>query len=428
MRVKKGISLIVLVITIIVMIILAGAIFFVVTKNNPIKSANEAVVKQDFANFKDELDTYISSENTKNGGDFEQEQLYATKETTPSVNDILGGLAGSKYDGYVKIAAGKIVVSNLMPNAEYARQIVGNNRSYQKAKLDVIVTGDENATINGKNPYFQNPVIPVGFKAVQTSDATWDDSDNDDVPDGWNDGLVISDENGNEFVWVPVDGRKVPYEKWAIVYLNFKNTSDDETAIPVSSEKSQIENYGGFYIGRYEAGVPLNQSSIDGNSYDTSDVEGTPTSKKGMAVWTCINYQTAMSNSKKLCDNDFVKSGLVTGTQWDTTIKWIENSGINVTTDSRTWGNYRNSESPANVTGYYKKQTTGFSQYWKAKNIYDIAGNTWEWTSEIESGSFVRRGGCYTWNGAYWTPSSRFNKIQSDIERVTSFRISLFIL
>ena len=49
---KKGISLIVLVITIIVIIILAGAIILSLSANNPIASANKATCLSDVSNFK----------------------------------------------------------------------------------------------------------------------------------------------------------------------------------------------------------------------------------------------------------------------------------------------------------------------------------------------------------------------------------------
>ena len=52
---KKGISLIVLVITIIVMIIIAGAIIISLNSSNVIARANEAVLKTDVATLNDKL-------------------------------------------------------------------------------------------------------------------------------------------------------------------------------------------------------------------------------------------------------------------------------------------------------------------------------------------------------------------------------------
>ena len=80
-------------------------------------------------------------------------------------------------------------------------------------------------------------------------------------------------------------------------------------------ETEQITKFGGFYIGRYEAGVPANQTAINGTSASTSDVEGIPVVKKDATVWTRISYNNAMPNAKKLYENSTsVRSGIVTGT------------------------------------------------------------------------------------------------------------------
>lgn len=57
---KRGISLIVLVITIIIMIILAGAILLNLAEDNPIDDANETKFKADITAYRDELGVYIS--------------------------------------------------------------------------------------------------------------------------------------------------------------------------------------------------------------------------------------------------------------------------------------------------------------------------------------------------------------------------------
>lgn len=52
---EKGISLIVLVITIIVIVILAGALILSLVSNNPISQANKATYLSDVRNFQTEL-------------------------------------------------------------------------------------------------------------------------------------------------------------------------------------------------------------------------------------------------------------------------------------------------------------------------------------------------------------------------------------
>ena len=68
-----------------------------------------------------------------------------------------------------------------------------------------------------------------------------------------------------------------------------------------------------------------------------------------------------------------------------------------VQADSRSWGNYDNSTGDA-IDNSGILQQTGTSEYWKANNIYDIAGNAHEWTQEKYSTGANRadRGGsCY---------------------------------
>ena len=59
---KKGISLIVLIITIIVILILTGAVILSFMDNNPIDSATEAAFKSDIANYNSALALYVASE------------------------------------------------------------------------------------------------------------------------------------------------------------------------------------------------------------------------------------------------------------------------------------------------------------------------------------------------------------------------------
>ena len=317
--------------------------------------------------------------------------------------------------------------TNVIENATEAVKDVGE--SYEKATINTIVTGS-NATINGKKPSTSNPVIPVGFKAVETDDATWTDANSDGKPDGWNDGLVIADDDGNEFVWVPVDGTTVPYAK-NFTYPSFYGaTSSNTSDVPASEmptfpsgvdERTQITKYGGFYVGRYEAGKPSG----------VTNTSGKPVSKKDATVWTGINYTDSNARAQELYSSDTnVKSGLLTGTSWDTVCKWISNLGKSVV-DSRTWGNHSDSESPANVEGAGTKQVTGFSEYWKAKNIYDFAGNTWEWTNEEACSTFrVRRGGNCDFSGgsSRYPESFRGSLTASNTNDLLGFRLMLYIM
>ena len=143
-----------------------------------------------------------------------------------------------------------------------------------------------------------------------------------------------------------------------------------------------------------------------------------------------------------------VQSLLVTGTMWDTVMKWLENDNINVQTNSSGWGNYNDVE-VTEINGYYNNHKmeesqfisaksklvnesyilkTGESEFTKKKNIYDLAGNMWEFTNEIYLSNCVCRGGGYDNFASNYPAAYRDNYATSDVAyNVRSFRVALYI-
>ena len=127
-----------------------------------------------------------------------------------------------------------------------------------------------------------------------------------------------------------------------------------------------------------------------------------------------------------MINNKYVQTGLLTGKAWDTTCNWIKGE-LNSLTDSRKYGNYYNSMSPADE-GSGSKRTAGFSEYWKTKNIYDLAGNLYEWTNEKSSSNDpIARGGCYGDEGdkkpVSWCPGRSIGFVYEYV----GFRVRLYI-
>ena len=104
---NKGISLIVLIITIVVIIVLATAIIVNIARTNIIENANEATVKQDFKTLQDELALYIADKYAETRGKFDASKLSANatsltytgvgEVTEQNIYDILKSLKNSKY-------------------------------------------------------------------------------------------------------------------------------------------------------------------------------------------------------------------------------------------------------------------------------------------------------------------------------------------
>lgn len=135
-------------------------------------------------------------------------------------------------------------------------------------------TNIENQPYTDKNG--DTATIPAGFAVSQVEGENTIE-----------DGLVIIDKNLNEFVWIPVDDINIPYQKWCTggVDYNSSRISDDilpdniikKLQIWYHSDETITENliqesilkYHGFYIARYDAGIPENSNQIVSNNVDT---------------------------------------------------------------------------------------------------------------------------------------------------------------
>ena len=236
------------------------------------------------------------------------------------------------------------------------------------------------------------------------------------VEGGLNTGTVIQDLLGNEFVWIPATADNYVQD---LTFPGSQPTGDDTLPSGITDETADVIKYGGFYISRYEAGTP------DGTVTTRTNSEGVPVSKKDVVVWTKIYYTNAKSSAEQMICNDYVQTGLLTEKAWDRTCHWLED--IVDISKSKSYGNYSNSAYPANVTGYGRVQKTGYSDGWMVKNIYDLAGNVYEWTNVICGSGRINRGGSIVNDGDRWPVTfrnySNINSANSDL----GFRIRLYI-
>ena len=169
---------------------------------------------------------------------------------------------------------------------------------------------------------------------------------------------------------------------------------------------ASLEKYKGFYIGRYEL---------------------TANGEKTGATQTCTNgvkWYTLYKNCTTLAVGSKVKTKMIWGLQWDATCNWLASSGFNIK-DSSTWGNYYNNT----ATGHGTKQNTGYSESWKANNIYDFAGNCFEFTQEANNTSYrAFRGGGYRDNGSSYPASDRSYDSPTSSGSFYSSRPTLYLI
>ena len=389
---KKGISLIVLIVTIIVIIILAAAVILTITKNNPVSSAKEATFKEDMSNIQDELSMYLSKKYTDNPTSFDKSSVNLSGDSM--VTELP---STKKYKDKVSVVEGNLILNNSKVNSDekkWFNEVIGNTSNVKKEWKNTIASVEDGVP------------IPKGFTYKEGTKDT---------------GLVIKDDNGNEFVWVPAT--ESTYRK-DTSFPGVTPTRDDTLPNGIKDETADVKKYGGFYIGRYEAGIPEGDTS-------TSNKTGIPVSKKDAIIWTNITYTNSKASAESMISNEYVQTGLLTGKAWDTTCHWIEGSlkSINELAslkDSRYYGNYENSLAPAKENSRTKR-TAGFNENWKVKNIYDLAGNVWEWTSEACSSYFIRRGGNFRNDGSGYPVSYRSDDGASDTNDALGFRPRLYI-
>ena len=227
----------------------------------------------------------------------------------------------------------------------------------------------------------------------------------------------------------------------------FESSTNDPTG-NYNNMVTSVENYGGFYIARYEAGY-FSETQRTSSTTTTNTV----VFQKGAYPYNYVKWGDDFSTvgtvgAVALCtgmysDNDKVTSTLCYGVQWDATLRFIKDK-VNVT-ESTNWGNFNNHN--FSYTGRYASNgytwndnnatkpggsmyllQTGASEVNKEKNIYDFAGNVWEWTMEAYSSSYrTARGGSYCDNG-YIYPAANHNACRVTLsEYLFGFRATLYL-
>ena len=246
-------------------------------------------------------------------------------------------------------------------------------------------------------------------------------------------GIVISDnaddENkgvdytcvGNQFVWVPVEdyskfvrGEAEETSTGSGIYKMTAKLSDIFLAEPFPSAadwekneytamKNSVQKYKGFYIARFEAGKESDKVVSKKNAKVVSVPWG-----DGMTEIGTTGAVYLSQNMYK--DSASVVSTLCYGVQWDAAMNFVSDADHNII-DARSWGNYDNSTGDAKTNSGSSNMnfTTGRNEAWKAKNIYDLAGNYEEWTMESSMAAPQRkiRGGSVGDSGLSEPPSSR---------------------
>ena len=154
----------------------------------------------------------------------------------------------------------------------------------------------------------------------------------------------------------------------------------------------QIKKYGGFYYGRYEISLDNNKKA-QSKKGETSITNATTTesgkSYKWYGLYAQAHNYTNIENS--------IKSTMISGSQYDQMMIWMANNGVDITSTA----GLTTLDITGEGTEKNTNRTTGTADKDKLCNVFDLFGNSYEWTSEADD-TFVRaiRSGDYNYNGS----------------------------
>ena len=244
-------------------------------------------------------------------------------------------------------------------------------------------------------------------------------------------GLVVIGPDGSEFVWVSTKETPLRMRDFGSYFSggSLSGYQDDTSLSAYQAMATSVASYEGFYMGRYEA------SYGSGNSLSNYVPASKPvTSTQSGRIWVQFSPQDATVACENLySDNPTVQGFFPWGANWDTTLQWLVDTGCKtyeeVASNSTSWGNYSDDDFSPGAHGNY----TGVYEEAKANNIYDLAGNNWEWTQERYGSNYVMRSGGYNLMGGA-CPGSRYPAAIRDPlpgnnhHPNVCFRIGLFLL
>lgn len=418
---NKGVTLIALAVTIVVMLILAGVTISVLNgENGIVKQAQKAKEESKIKELKEKVRIDIAGKRVENiNGELRVSVL----------KEIL-----DKYFDNVPVETQITSETELKAKEEYGKY------EMKISDIDVGEITYETSYTIFKDVNGEQVPIPEGYIVSENSDENI-----------VNKGLVISDSRGNEYVWISCtvnsSSNKLQYKRteWGVekdgtdnsraikdeltlkdIDVTYSKTDTDngineeiskEIVAQINAEKESIKKYGGYYIGRYEVGKDNKTAVI----------------KAEQEPYVNIKWSKAYELAKGIGGGEGATTYLCSSYSWDTAINFIQNTtGKNYATSIiGFYGNWKSQEvkdssgkviKPVNTA---QRLNTGLTT--ALCNIYDMGGNVGEFTTELNPGTsetVVLRGGSYS---NYSPAGYRWDDGSGNAISYCGFRATLFL-
>ena len=496
---NRGITLIALVVTIVVLLILAGtAIAMLTGENGIISQAIKAREENEIGEEKEKVKlAVVAAKGKTNWGEITEENL--AEELTKNI--------GTRDEDYTLTNNGEtFTVTYTDSNRSYevdangnvTGPTIGDNTGnlvpVERYEEDTDITiGDYKVTIPGGATISGIPgeyedvdegvVIYIIPKEVTEIDWTADEDEN---------GIIDVQEKYDQFVWVPVEKAYVKTEEiGGNSYTNLKNYVSTNGIYPMAIEVSEgtykgilydfvdgtdaviptpkdytttsdnrepdvvtgfdnsttylnqingilntsysdsesfktdlqtdfntmvtrVANKGGFWVGRYETSQMSNSTTTtytESNEIQVGVKRGTTTGISGV-TWHRMYAEQKIYKSLVLTESENVTSSIIWGSQWDQIMIWMKSEPSKYTDSTYTGKFYvTNAVNMGNFgtisgvdDGYIGPVPTGYSESYKVKNVFDLAGNVNDRTLETDDVVYrVGRGGFYDDTSSFYT-------------------------
>ena len=372
---NQGITLVALVVTIVVLLILAGvSLNLVLGENGIISKAREASTKTVQAQQNSEIEMNL----------LEQELANATKEPDPAEGVKMP--TGFYYVGGTK-TSGIVISDNVNDKDKYKNKAVVGTDLLGNQYVWIPCTTDSTSS------------------KLQYARTEWGvEEDGDDNSRAIKDELTLTDASVTYSDADTANGINADVSK--------------EIVAQIKAEKTSVAKYGGYYIGRYEVG----------KNGDTAVV------KYNQTPYASITWSTAYGLAKKIITNSEATSYLCSSYAWDTAVNFIQNNSTakNYATSiegfNGNWNPQAVKDPSGNVikpAGTSQQLNTGLTTQFC--NIFDMGGNEAEFTTELNPGTsetVVLRGGYYYVNAP---AGYRWDICSGDADVYYGFRATLFL-